>query len=114
MRLLAGVLTGLLMVSVALAAEEQIVLSQSANGTRSLRPFEVKPHWEIRWQSGEALAVSVFRANMKENDPLSKLPIASGSQTKGGKGATYIPDGGHYYLQVLSMGDWTITVVQLP
>lgn len=96
------------------AVDETIVFSQSANGTRTLRPFEVKAQWEIRWQSADPIAVTVFRADGKENDPLSKLPVASGSQTKGGKGSTYVPQGGHYYLQIMSMGEWTISVVQLP
>ena len=96
------------------ASEEQVVLRQSANGIRTLRPFDVQSQWEIRWQSEDALAVTAYRADAKESDPLSKLPIATGSQTKGGHGATYIPQGGKFYLQIISMGDWTITVVQLP
>jgi hypothetical protein len=92
----------------ALGADEQIVQQVSGNGSRNLRPFTVKDHWEIRWDSkGPALNISV-----RQND--GELVQGGGSQREPGKGATYQPKGGTYFLDVMGMGDWTITVVQLP
>jgi hypothetical protein len=94
-------------------SEEATILTLSANGTRNTRPFTVKDHWEIRWTIPDGmLAVTVYRSNPK-ND-LERIPVASGSQMKPGPGATYVETGGQYYLNIVSPGDWTITVVQLP
>lgn len=111
---IAAVILFALLSSPSWAADEQVVFSQSANGIRNSRPFGVKSNWEIRWQSNEALAITAFRADTKDDDPLGKMPISTASQTKGGRGSTYIRDGGSFYLQITAMGDWTITVVQLP
>jgi len=96
------------------SAEETIVQQLAAGGARSLRPFTIKPHWEIRWTSKDAIAISVLLADADPKNPLAKLPVASGSQMTAGSGSTYVEPGGHYYLQITSMADWTITVVQLP
>lgn len=117
MRWLLGLGIGLPLIMCAISAataEEQIVQKLSANGSRSLRPFEVKPHWEIRWDSKQGIVVAVMRVDADPKDPIAKLPVASGSQMTPGSGSTYVEPGGHYYLQITSMGDWTITVVQLP
>jgi hypothetical protein len=113
MRILVAMLT-FLWFAPAWAAEEQIVFTQSANGTRNTRPFTIKPHWEIRWVSKEGIVVSVVPADPDQKNPLAKLPIASGTQLTPGDGSTYIERGGKFYLSITSMGDWTITVVQLP
>lgn len=95
------------------AADEIPILTLSANGARNTRPFTVKDHWEIRWSNpSSVLMVTVLRSN-PQND-LDAIPVAVGSQLKPGEGATYVEKGGQYYLNINGMGDWSISVVQLP
>ncbi len=91
-----------------LAADEQIIQQVSANGTRNLRPFTVKNGWEIRWDNkGRVLTISVRHRD-------GKLAAIGGAATAPGRGSSYQPRGGTYYLAVDGMGDWTVTVIQLP
>ena len=92
------------------AAEEQVVFSQSANGTRNTRPFSVADRWELRWDvKGSTLAIFLFGA---DGERKGVLPIVT--QNKPGSSNSYYPMAGSYYLKVVTEGDWTITVVQLP
>lgn len=102
--------SGLLFAATALAAEEPIVFSQAANGTRNTRPFTVQDRWELQWQAtGEKLAIFLFTA---DGQPRGMLPIVT--QSKPGSDRSYYPKGGGYYLKVVTDGDWTIRVVQVP
>jgi hypothetical protein len=96
------------------AADEPVVLTLAANGSRNTRPFTVKQHWEIRWDSTRGITVSAVRADADPTDPLATLPVASGAQFTPGKGSTYVESGGAYYLKIVAVGDWTVSVVQLP
>ena len=91
----------------AFASDEQIVQEISASGVRNLRPFTVKDQWEIRWDNkGSMITIAV-------RHPDGKLAADGGTQAKPGKGASYQPKGGTYFLEVSGSGDWTVTVVQL-
>jgi len=108
------VLAGLFIGSSATAGDERVLFTQAATGTRTLRPFVVQSHWEIRWTCKDGIAVAVMLADPDPKNMMGKLPVASGAQMVPGSGSTYVEAGGHYYLKVDSYGDWTITVVQLP
>lgn len=96
--------------TVALAADEQVVFTQAANGTRNTRPFTVADRWELRWDvKGPKLSIFLF---MADGERQGLLPIVT--QDKAGTGSSYYPKAGSYYLKVLADGDWTISVVQLP
>jgi len=107
MRLLAGLVVLLSLWSSPTLAED-ILQRESATGSRNLRPFTVKDGWELRWDAkGPSFSVSLYRPN---GDPVDGLA----SQQKPGSGSSFYPKGGTYYLSIISGGDWTITVVQLP
>jgi hypothetical protein len=110
-RLISATLCGwLLLTGGVLAAEERTVYTQSANGTRNTRPFTVQDRWELRWSAkGEKLAIFLYTA---DGEPRGFLPIVT--QDKPGGDRSYYPKGGEYYLKVLTEGDWTVTIVQLP
>lgn len=92
----------------ALAAEETVVFEIVGNGQRNTRPFMVKDRWELRWDlRGQTLGITI-------RDPDGKFVAAGGQQDKQGQGASYQPKGGSYFLEITGVGDWTITVVQLP
>lgn len=103
-------LASLLLLSPSSSADEQVVFTQSANGTRNTRPFTVKDRWELQWETkGERLAIFLFTS---EGEPRGMLPIVT--QDKPGSDRSYYPKGGAYYLKIVTNSDWTITVVQLP
>lgn len=89
------------------AAEERVAFTQSANGSRYLRPFIVKDHWEARWNSTKE--ITIWKLN-QDGQPLERLAHTNTA----GDGATYQAKGGAFSLKIISQGDWTITVVQLP
>lgn len=100
----------ILLAVTAFAAEEQIIQQFTGNGTRSTRPFTVQDRWELRWDArGTSLQIYEVKP---DGEPISLAPAAS--QTKPGSGSSYRPKGNTLYLRILSDGDWTITVVQLP
>ncbi len=90
------------------AAEGQVIQQVSANGMRNLRPFTVKDRWEIQWESkGTLLTITIYKPDGTGGD------IAA-MQNGPGRGSSYLPKGGEYYLQVSGVGEWTVTVMQLP
>jgi hypothetical protein len=94
--------------SFGLAADGNVVQQVSANGQRNLHPFSIKDKWEIQWDSkGSLLNITIFTADGKIFDP---GPMQQGP----GKGSSFQPKGGDYYLGVSGTGEWTVTVVQLP
>jgi hypothetical protein len=87
--------------------ESKAVLRESAEGSRTLRPFTVQDGWELRWESSAGL--SLFLLNEK-GDPIDSLA----STRKAGTGSTYHQKGGRYSIKVVTLGEWTISVVALP
>lgn len=110
MKLALGTLLCCVITTAVLAANEQIVFTHSANGTRNTRPFTVTDRWELRWDTkGEKLAIFLFTA---DGESQGMLPMVT--QNKPGSDSSYYPKAGSYYLKVVTDGDWTVTVVQLP
>ncbi len=107
MKTILGSILLCLVASLNVAAEEPVVFTQSANGSRALRPFTVKDHWETRWSSTKE--ITVWKLD-REGEPLERLAHT----TIPGTGATYQAKGGTFSLKIVSQGEWTITVVQLP
>lgn len=106
---LACALTGLA------AADEQVVLEEAGNGIRNLRPFTVRDRWEVRWRhAGDYWMADAIRTDPPQEDFLAQLPLTIGVQAGSGSGHSYQHKGGTYYLRVNAIGDWTVTVVQLP
>jgi len=90
------------------SADEQIVQEVSGNGARNLRPFTVKDNWEIRWENkGTMITIAIRYAD-------GKMAAMGGNAEKPGRGSSYQPKGGTYFLEVTGTEDWTVQVVQLP
>jgi hypothetical protein len=85
----------------------KIVLKETANGSRSLRPFTIQDKWEVQWDSTEGVSITLYTDKGEAVDALA-------SSKKAGSGSTFYPNGGSYFLKVIARGDWTITVSQLP
>jgi hypothetical protein len=107
-QLIGAVLCGSLLLSgVVLAADEQMVVELTGNGSRTTRPFTVKDGWEVRWTATNELTVFLLDV---QGQPLEALGHSMGDAG----GATYHAKGGTYSLRIASNAHWTVTVVQLP
>jgi hypothetical protein len=107
-RLISTVLcVGLLLGGLASAADEQIVMELTGNGSRTTRPFTVKEGWEVRWTATNELTVFLVDA---QGQPLEAMGHSMGDAG----GATYYAKGGTYSLRIASNAHWSVTVVQLP
>ena len=107
-QLIGAVLCGSLLLSgVVLAADEQMVVELTGNGSRTTRPFTVKDGWEVRWTTTNELSLFLIDA---QGQPLEALGHSMGDAG----GATYYAKGGTYSLRIASNAHWTVTVVQLP
>lgn len=75
------------------------------NGTRNTRPFVASGPWEVQWDaSGDIFQVFI-------QDGRGNLVDVAANQLGPGRGASYQPRSGTYYLQVNAMGAWTLQVV---
>lgn len=86
-------------------ADEQMVERFDGHNSLTTADFNVPDHWEIRWQSAQALSVGIIRLDN------SVVAGASGMNS----GSLYIPRGGTYRIRVVG-GDpipWDITVFSL-
>lgn len=102
---------GVLMHGMSLAAANgrTVIQEASGNGTRSLQPFSVDGQWELQWDlKGQSIEVYLRQSS---GELVSVTPMAA--QKKPGKGSTFYPQGGYFYLRVIADGDWTLSVVQL-
>lgn len=87
---------------------EQVIVKESASGSRNMRPFTVQDGWEVRWDSTDRLSIWL-------NDPKGNPIAEAGNQPKAGTGQSYQAKGGTYFLSVIGgTSTWTITIVQLP
>jgi hypothetical protein len=88
-------------------AEGKVVVKDSANGTRTLRPFTVQDSWEVRWDTSATISIWL---HTEDGRPIAEMAATK----KPGIGSTYRSKGGRYTLEILATGDWTVSVVQLP
>jgi hypothetical protein len=86
---------------------QELVISFSGNGGKNTRPFNVSDEWEIRWDvSGDIFQLFLYSSN-------GELVGVAANQSRSGKGSSYQPKAGRYYLQVNALGDWTVDIVSL-
>jgi hypothetical protein len=75
------------------------------NGTSNTRPFTSLGPWEVQWDaSGDVFQVFV-------QDGSGNLVDVAANQLGPGRGASYQPRSGTYYLQVNATGAWSLQVV---
>ncbi|MEX2530048.1 MAG: hypothetical protein WD960_04680 [Gemmatimonadota bacterium] len=79
----------------------------SGSGGKNTRPFTVDARWEIQWDASG----SIFQLYLYSAD--GSLIGVPANQQGPGKGTSYQPRGGRYYLQVNAIGDWEIKIVPL-
>jgi len=101
----------LVSIPVSLARDEQIVQQVSGKSHEHLEPFTIHDDWELRWDYKGEVGNDLFQIVL-QSTPMD-VPVDLVTQKGSGQGAKHQKKGGTYYLKVISMGKWTITVVQL-
>lgn len=86
-------------------AQPDAIARFSGSGTQNTRPFSVDGPWEIRWTaSGSLIQIMVY-------DDSGDLVTLAANQSRPGRGGSYQPRGGRYYLGVNAIGDWEIVIL---
>ena len=80
----------------------------SGSGTTTTRPFSVKGEWELKWKAKGFLAVHLYNLESRLNEKLMFVYTA-----EGGKGASYHPDSGTYFLNIVASEPWSISILEL-
>ncbi len=86
---------------------EDAIIQMSGSGIKNTRPFEVNGHWEIQWDAkGSFFAIGIYSAD-------GSLVGVAANQQGPGKGSSYQPKGGRYYLGINGIGDWRVHVIEV-
>ena len=83
------------------ARHRSAIASFKGSGFQNTRPFTVSSPWEIVWDA-HGINIMVYTADGKQVD-------VAGNDT--GKGRSYQPKGGTFYLGIQGIGDWEVSVV---
>lgn len=90
-----------------LSAQDNVVKTFSGSGAKNTRPFTVQEGWEIQWDaSGDIFQLYLY-------SPGGDMIGVPANQQGPGKGSSYQPKAGEYYLQVNAIGDWSVRIVNL-
>jgi len=87
-------------------ADDSIIKSYSGSGSKTTRPFVIQTAWEIQWSAKEGIQISLY-------DRDGNFVEAVASQMESGKGSSYNPKKGTFCLNIFSMGDWEIKIVEV-
>jgi len=82
-----------------------VIATFSGSGGKNTRPFVSTGAWEIQWDAkGDIFQLYLYTAS---GDMIGVPANQQGS----GKGSSYQPKAGKYYLQVNAIGNWSIKIV---
>lgn len=84
---------------------KDVIASFSGSGGKNTRPFNTSGPWEIQWDAkGDIFQIYLYSAD-------GSLRGVPANQQGSGKGTSYQPRAGKYYLQVNALGNWRIDIV---
>lgn len=97
------------------AQGEETVLSIAGKGHHHVRTFKTDGTWEVRWQFDGLFEHDLFQIAVYDVSALGPPLIVDDVTQQGpGTGAKRQQRGGHFELDVIGIGSWTITVIDLP
>ena len=77
----------------------------SGSGGKNTRPFTTTGPWEIQWDAkGDIFQLFLYTAN-------GNMTGVPANQQGPGKGTSFQPKAGKYYLQVNTIGSWNLKIV---
>ena len=80
----------------------------SGSGTTTTRPFSMTGEWELKWKSKGFMAVHLYNLESRLRERLMFVYTA-----EGGKGTSYHPDSGKYFLNIVASEPWNISILEL-
>jgi hypothetical protein len=84
-----------------------VIATFSGSGGKNTRPFVSTGPWEIQWDAkGDIFQLFLYTAN-------GDIVGVPANQQGSGKGTSYQPKAGKYYLQVNAIGNWEIKIVPI-
>ncbi|MGR3178522.1 MAG: hypothetical protein ACUZ8E_10740 [Candidatus Anammoxibacter sp.] len=87
------------------ANKNGIIASFAGSGGKNTRPFNTSGPWEIQWDAnGDIFQLYLYTAD-------GSLRGVPANQQGSGKGTSYQPKAGKFYLQVNAIGSWQINIV---
>jgi FtsZ-binding cell division protein ZapB len=87
--------------------DSTIIVEFSGSGGKSTRPFTVPSGWEIQWDSQG----SIFQIFLYKED--GSIVGVAANQQGAGKGTSYQPKAGKYYLKVNTLDKWKIRIINV-
>ena len=84
--------------------EDNILFQWSGTGMTTTKPFRVKIPWELQWNSNNLIQIYLYKAGSSDI-----LDIAANQRA--GKGSSYQPEPGEYYMKVNALGAWKVRIV---
>lgn len=85
---------------------DKTIIELSANGMKTTEPFTVDSSWKLKWDAEG----SIFQAYLYNKN--GNLVNVIANQQGAGKGSSYYPKAGEYYLQINAIGNWSLKVVK--
>jgi len=86
---------------------QNTVVEYSGSGMKTTRPFTVNSSWEIQWEAHGM----IFQVYLYSED--GQLVDVLANQQGEGKGSSYNPKIGSYYLEINAMGNWEVKIVKV-
>lgn len=83
------------------------IFQYSGSGMKTTRPFTVNSSWELQWDADGM----IFQAYLYKED--GELADLLANQQGEGKGSSYCPKTGTFYLKINAMGNWTVKAVRV-
>ena len=80
----------------------------SGSGTTTTKPFSVKGEWELQWRAKGFIAVHLYNLQARLSEKLMFVYAANG-----GKGESYHPDSGTYFLNIVASEPWSVSILEL-
>lgn len=86
-------------------ADPAVIATFSGSGGQNTRPFATTGPWEIQWDAkGDIFQIFLYTVD-------GEMDGVPANQQGSGKGMSYQPKAGKYYLQVNAIGNWRINIV---
>ncbi len=86
---------------------DSLIRSFSGTGISNTRPFTAGEDWEIQWEaSGDLFQLSLRDTNGDMDEIVA-------NQLGDGRGSSYQPRAGRFYLQINALGTWNVRIVQI-
>lgn len=93
----------------------QVVKSWSGTSAKKTEPFTIiGKQWRINWSNKDTTGIGSTLLQVMVYRPGGSLPLEIPvNTTQEGSDTSYVYQGGEFYLQINSLGNWKITVEEL-